>query len=602
MGYNMENNKYLDIISFIKKYHGEKYKDPQKCRTIDERQYMLVGAEKGKKARNLFTELADIIQKEYSLSYDRVTQWQNSGTFVSYFWCQLKKPEHKDSQISISLFAESADEKYRFRVSVEIANSKATELDKGRYRRLLDIPKDDEFVYIKGGNNESDFEVLEESSHIKVKEENYKKIQVSYILNEQNIGSEENTIKKLKDATDTLLKKYYDYLFMDNTISKNNKTIYEERIVVSNMNIKSISVIDSLKIIKEYISSKGFTYSSGLIENFFLSLKSKPFVILAGTSGTGKTRLVKLFAEAIGAVYHLIPVRPDWSDGSDLFGHTDLNGNFKAGPVCEAFDAAIKDPEKPVILCLDEMNLARVEYYFSDFLSVLETREWEEDRQRIVTPVAIMQYEKGIPDNLYIVGTVNMDETTFPFSKKVLDRANTIEFNDVNLIPDFDAVGDDIEPLQLKNDFLRAEYLVMSRDCVDEREYIEDICLELNELNEKMKDANTHVGYRVRDEIVFYMLNNKKAGNLLPRNEAMDNEIMQKILPRIQGSAESIKKMLTELFYFCMGDKSGLDSESGQTGEKMKSLAKSAKYPKSAEKIRYMMSRYEDDGFTSYWL
>ena len=83
--------------------------------------------------------------------------------------------------------------------------------------------------------------------------------------------------------------------------------------------------------IRKYIEAKGFNYDGSLIENFYLSLKSKPFVILAGTSGTGKTRLVRLFAEAIKAEYKLLSVRPDWSDSSDLFGHTDLSGNFHPG-------------------------------------------------------------------------------------------------------------------------------------------------------------------------------------------------------------------------------------------------------------------------------
>ena len=92
--------------------------------------------------------------------------------------------------------------------------------------------------------------------------------------------------------------------------------------------------------IKSYIQSKGFTYEGNLIENFYLSLKSKPFVILAGTSGTGKTRLAKLFAESVGATeengqYKLVPVRPDWSDSSDLFGHLDLNDQFVPGAIID---------------------------------------------------------------------------------------------------------------------------------------------------------------------------------------------------------------------------------------------------------------------------
>lgn len=363
-----------------------------------------------------------------------------------------------------------------------------------------------------------------------------------------------------------------------------------------------VSTKEAMKQIKEYIAAKGFSYKDELIENFFLSLKSKPFVILAGTSGTGKTRLVRLFAEAIGAEYKLVSVRPDWSDGSDLFGHYDLNGNFINGPVCECFDMAYAKPNKPVFLCLDEMNLARVEYYLSDFLSVVESREKHADSS--ITTAGIAQYENGIPDNLYIVGTVNMDETTFPFSKKVLDRANTIEFSYVDLIPTFDSVGAAPEKLQLPNSFLRTEYLVLSRDCINEQQYVLEICAELQKINEILLKANAHVGYRVRDEIVFYLLNNKAEGNLLTHNEAMDNEIMQKILPRIQGSSAAVRDMLCELFVVCASDhkqKNG-DCDSEKMRKVLDDASIGCRYPKSAAKLELMVRRFEEDGFTSYWL
>ena len=195
-----------------------------------------------------------------------------------------------------------------------------------------------------------------------------------------------------------------------------------------------------------------------------------------------------------------------------------------------------------------------------------------------------------------------MDETTFPFSKKVLDRANTIEFSYVDLLPGFDALDPDTEPLRFQNDFLSTEYLVLATDCEKEKDFVIQVCDELQKVNAILRKANAHVGYRVRDEIVFYMLNNTNAENLLTYEQAFDNEIMQKILPRIQGSATAIKDLLIELFKYCMGNYSGLDTESGNAGKQMQTLADSAKYPESAKKIGYMMTRYEEDGFTSYWL
>lgn len=123
-----------------------------------------------------------------------------------------------------------------------------------------------------------------------------------------------------------------------------------------------------------------------------------------------------------------------------------------------------------------------------------------------------------LPENLYIIGTVNMDETTFPFSRKVLDRANTIEFSYVDLMPDFDAFSqDELQVMNLKNSFLKTEYLLL-KQCTEEQEAVNNYCLELQKINQVLQKASAHVGYRVRDEIVFYLLNNKKY-DLIAENE-----------------------------------------------------------------------------------
>lgn len=381
----------------------------------------------------------------------------------------------------------------------------------------------------------------------------------------------------------------------------------------------AFSVSETIEKIKSYISSEGFSYEDGLIENFYLSLKSKPFVILAGTSGTGKTRLVKLFAKAIGATtengrFKMVSVRPDWSDSTDLFGHVDLNGKFVPGAILDFVKDAEDHFGSPYFLCLDEMNLARVEYYLSDILSIIETRDLKNGQ--IVSDPLISNTYYGVdhaaaskygtvclPENLYLIGTVNMDETTFPFSRKVLDRANTIEFSFVDLLPNFDGdPADSQEPLNLDNSFLKTEYLLL-KQCSDEAETVNEYCSELQDINKILQRASAHVGYRVRDEIVFYLLNNKKYG-LLSENEAMDNELMQKILPRIQGSSISVKNMLCDLFKHCAGDYDGYQTQSDDVSSKMMKVAGAAsvKYPHSAEKIAFMVRRFEEDGFTSYWL
>jgi MoxR-like ATPase len=189
-----------------------------------------------------------------------------------------------------------------------------------------------------------------------------------------------------------------------------------------------------------YIRSKGFYYKKEEVMNLFLSLKTKPFVILSGISGTGKTKMVQWFAESVGATeengqFALIPIRPDWNDGSDLLGYVDIKGDFKEGPLTKVIKRAEKYPDLPHFVLLDEMNLARVEYYFSDILSVMESRKWKDGNMVSSNLLSeeIAGFDLKLPNNLYIIGTVNMDETTHPFSKKVLDRANTIEFNRIEL-------------------------------------------------------------------------------------------------------------------------------------------------------------------------
>lgn len=391
-----------------------------------------------------------------------------------------------------------------------------------------------------------------------------------------------------------------------------------ERFLVVEEGEKELSIKEKLENIKAYIAHKGFSYASDLIENFYLSLKAKPFVLLAGTSGTGKTRLARLFAEAIGAFddgrYLQVAVKPDWSDSTDLFGHINLDNDFVPGAIIEFVKKAAEDKNNlPYILCLDEMNLARVEYYLSDFLSVIETRDWDGEHistDKLVPKIcysgnsdATGKYaDLRLPENLYIIGTVNMDETTFPFSKKVLDRANTIEFSYVDFSLEDKNENSDAEKVLVGNDFLRADYLRLQIDCVEYWETVKKINDKLISINEILKAGDAHFGYRMRDEIIFYMLYREK-NDLLTEKEALDNQIMQKILPRIQGSSEAVANLLRNLFKECAGpyaNKSG-SSDSYKMENYIKD-GSNVSYPKSAEKIWKMLRRLEDDDFTSFWV
>lgn len=360
-------------------------------------------------------------------------------------------------------------------------------------------------------------------------------------------------------------------------INLNQERLYQE--------VSSLSLISHTH---NYIKSKGFNYSEANIKNLYLSLRSKPFVIISGISGTGKTKIVQLFAESIGATeengqFMLIPVRPDWSDGSELLGYTDIAGDLKEGPLTKLLIHAQKHPERPHFLLLDEMNLARVEYYFSDILSVMESRALTADGY---TSSKLTETAAGkplfFPGNLYIIGTVNMDETTHPFSKKVLDRANTLQFNEIDLLNINFLKGfssENIEPIQLANESLQASYIQISHIYPQHEELIVKVSNQLDRINKILKPIHAQVGYRVRDEICFYLAHNGEANDLLNENDALDFCYMQKILPRIAGSGERVHKVLTEL---------------------AKTLSDEA-FPLCTAKLKEMQERLEYDEFTAFW-
>lgn len=391
------------------------------------------------------------------------------------------------------------------------------------------------------------------------------------------------------------------------------------------------SITTLLHQVQSHIRRQGFFFPEHLIENFYLSLKAKPFVILAGISGTGKTRLVKLFAEALGATrdngqFTLIPVRPDWSDPADLLGYKDLSGRFQPGPITKVFVEA-RQPEnrhKPYFICLDEMNLARVEHYFSDLLSVLETQEWRDGQigtQDIIAPTMLDTSEDreiyggiGIPENVFLIGTVNMDETTHPFSKKVLDRANTLEFNYINLqqYPEGNEQEEsDLEDLaELSHLFLRSDYLQLVDAYDTHKELVVRTTERLVKINTLLEDIHAHVGFRVRDAICFYMIYNDRYG-LMSEEEAFDWQLLQKILPRIQGSHASVRRVLLNLIKGAIGSGAGVTVNIEDLMQDASPLymrwaagqtLPTAKHPQSTRKLAFMLRRLEEDGFTSFWL
>lgn len=202
----------------------------------------------------------------------------------------------------------------------------------------------------------------------------------------------------------------------------------------------------------DFFEMKGYYFSEEILTRYFVSLKTKPFVILTGISGTGKTKIAQIFADyicqdlGVHKESHIafIPVRPDWMDNKGILGYYNvLDEKYHASPFLRLLIQAQNYPQKPFFVILDEMNLAKVEHYFSDFLSILESRTPDNPKGEPLTLHAMKKVKTvdgltipgklNIPPNVYFTGTVNVDESTYMFSPKVLDRANVVEFNEVNL-------------------------------------------------------------------------------------------------------------------------------------------------------------------------
>ncbi|MFL1662096.1 MrcB family domain-containing protein [Bacillus cereus] len=420
------------------------------------------------------------------------------------------------------------------------------------------------------------------------KAKGYANSTAAYISYDSNkMPSEKELVEDLEEML-----RYYEGFIAYKEEGTKYEMIYERKEVY----LDQQSIIDH---VSSYIQSKGFFYEKKDLINFFLSLKTKPFVILSGISGTGKTKIVQWFAESLGATeengqFTLIPVRPDWSDSSDLLGYVNLQGEFQERPLIKVLENADANPNRPYFVVLDEMNLARVEYYFSDFLSVIESRKWKDGK--IVTspvlPESITNKHITIPSNVYIIGTVNMDETTHPLSKKVLDRANTIEFNTVNL--DYFNFLMDVEEKEAEiasNRSLETEYLHLKECFKENEELVRNISTILIEINKTLESVGAQVGYRIRDEICFYMAYNEQ-GKLLSFDEALDYQIYQKILPRLAGSDGRTEEVLKQLYVLCANE----EYDSGNNDVSY------AKYPHSANKLSHMLRRFEYDGFTSFWI
>lgn len=418
--------------------------------------------------------------------------------------------------------------------------------------------------------------------------------------------------------------------------------------------VKESPPVEPIPAFAAYLSAHNFYFPHDLLTTYYLSLQTKPFVILTGISGTGKTKLAQFFAEWMSPeALAFIAVRPDWTDNRGLLGFYNLlTGKYQTSKLLRLLIQATLEGDRPHFVILDEMNLAKVEYYFADFLSVLESRylqgeqlkqeklrlhdlprcvlaqghqPWDEAPDQDTTDEHLCRVRCGecplragleetqrlrgeseyadarkagfdprqyippqmcIPHNVYFSGTVNVDETTYMFSPKVLDRANTIEFNAVDLAQYFAEPAASAAQTTPATDAIRAAFtfggeftrlpktqpLRSASALARYREHLHD-------LNARLEPFTLHFGYRVADEILLYLWHAQQLDDPdFKLDVAFDHQIYQKILPKFHGSQAKLDAPLDVLREFC----------------------KSHSYEHSLAKIRHMIEALRKEGFTSF--
>lgn len=367
--------------------------------------------------------------------------------------------------------------------------------------------------------------------------------------------------------------------------------------------------------------------SNANVNIYLTALRTKPFMLLAGISGTGKSRIVRKLAQASTTQkyentedrwkdnrpenFELIQVKPNWHNSMDVVGYySNVAKRYEFPPFIDFIVKAWQDLETPYFLCLDEMNLAPVEQYFAEFLSAIESRSFDADGNYVTDPIikpfkkfgekegkamlvqlfgvpdpidknplALQFFEKGLtlPKNLLVMGTVNMDETTFSFSRKVLDRAMSVVMNEVDYESFFN--GESENDVAEMDDATRKLLIDRPiRGLEAENNEADAVKEYLTKINEKLNDTPFKLGYRAANEALLYVSAAHKFNPDADIHVALDEFTMMKILSRIEGDKRSIGNLLDDLKAVITSD-----------------------YPKSNEKLEKMAETLKNKQFVSYW-
>ena len=378
-------------------------------------------------------------------------------------------------------------------------------------------------------------------------------------------------------------------------LNPNLSNLLQITLTNSSINNKSFGIDTIVKTIQ----STGLIYSDTLIKRLAYSLMAKPFVILSGLAGSGKTQLALAFAkclsENIDEQVCTVSIGADWTNRESLLGYPNALKNDEyvkpESGVLQLLMCANEDPNKPYFLILDEMNLSVVERYFADFLSAMESGEpiklWDNENGDVPAQIAL-------PKNVFIIGTINVDETTYMFSPKVLDRANVIEFK-IASDEMYDYLGKKVN-INLESAYsacadMAVDFVNKANSQVEKDEKNKDVLLSFFK---ELKKVNAEFGYRTVNEINHYL---HFADGDLEDNAAIDTAILQKLLPKLHGSRKKLVPTLSTLWDICLND--GNTTKIEAEPEEI-NFQDGFKYSESAEKIKRMYDAVIDNGFTSF--
>lgn len=547
-------------------------------------------------------------------------------------------------------------------------------------------------------------------------------IHPSNIINNQssNIETEATTPKSIQVSVDYIQEAYLNNVSFQNKGNKFNVIVFKPQYLLWYMTNRDELHLADIQTVTELINeartsncflpiSPSPQIDSNIHDFLLCAIRTKPFLLLAGISGTGKSRIVRELAfkscpkflqdkeATTPGNYCMIEVKPNWHDSTELLGYYSRlgKGGYLFTKFVKFLVKAKMFPDVPFFVCLDEMNLAPVEQYFAEILSILETRKHPKDNKKVITTGTIIDasyfqelstiksarngdsgssfnlkltdrdiYMKlfnidtesdiveeignktdlttiglTLPDNVVIIGTVNMDDTTHQFSRKVIDRAMTIEMNGGNLremfggSKDLEYIEDEAE--QQKWQFAFAQRYVTADEVLEmHQNYAQDIKdklpARLEEINQALKGTPFEVSYRVLNELtimVGVLIDDKKASNediVLDDiiNQALNNILLMKILPRIEGDAEMFalsneyqKKMNVKFdnrleWLKALAPELVIEPETEETGDDFNDSSDEStdennkitpQQQTAKEKISEMIERLDNQEFTRFW-